>query len=273
MFSRVFVRIVLVAIIAAMAWSLSWTWTAAEFQNLAQRVALSIVESSVLLAALSLLIESFLSFTNLEVKRGSWKYFLFGFTLIDFDETTNQRLPSVNVRTCTMFGVRSFVLSVAALMTAMVITISFLAIRKIVLFFANPHMPSIDWLAAGAFVSLIAGGLIISVLFIAGIEWFNEKLANAHSAVRAMVWVLGLSVLFSLAMSVAHIISPIDNSPLYVIFFTALWAALLIAAFIGVVLAISYGVYRSVGHLSQKHSVLRHAWNQLCPIRTINFRD
>ena len=47
MFSKIFVRSVLVAIIAAMVWSLSKTWTTSEFQNLAQRVTLSIIESSV----------------------------------------------------------------------------------------------------------------------------------------------------------------------------------------------------------------------------------
>ena len=50
-------RTVLALIITAMAVALWWTWTA-NFQNIAQRVALTLIEGGVLVAALSLLLES-----------------------------------------------------------------------------------------------------------------------------------------------------------------------------------------------------------------------
>lgn len=277
MFSRVFVRTVLVAIVAAMIWALSWTWTAVGFQYMSPRVSLSIIEGSVLLAALSLLIESFLSFASLEIKRGNWRYFLFGFFLIDFDEDTGTRLPNVNARTCAMFGARSFVLSIISLVMALIITVGFLAVEWAVSFLSNPYMPSIDWLVAGKYAGLFAGGFVVAVfvvkLIIQSIEWLIKKSRNTATIIQVLMWVLILSVLCGLLLSIIHIFSPIDNSPLYEVFLMSIGACLIIAAFIGTILALGYGMYKLVGNLSQKFPILQSAWNQICPVRSVTFLD
>src|SRR3989338_2284057 len=270
MFSKIFVRSVLVAIIAAMVWSLSKTWTTSEFQNLAQIVTLSIIESSVLLASLSLLIESFMSFVNLEIKRGDWRYRLYGFWLIDLDE---DRLPSVNARTCAMFGARSFALSILTLFTAAILTSLFQIIKEIIQFLFNPYVPPVDWLVAGKYTGLIVVGFIIAIFVIQYIEWLNKKLTDTVIVIQTTVWILSASILFSLTMSIINIFAPIDNSPFYLMFFYGMMACLMLAAFVGTVLGLGFGIYKLAGQAAKRYPVLESTWNQVCPVRTINFLD
>jgi hypothetical protein len=273
MFSKIFVRSVLIAIVVATVWLLSWTWTTAGLQNLAQRVALSIIEGSILLASLSLLIESFISFVNLEVKRGSWRYRLYGFWLIDLDEDTNQRLPSVNSRTCAMFGARSFALSILTLFTAAILTSLFQIIKEIISFLFNPYVPPVDWLVAGKYTGLIVVGFIIAIFVIQYIEWLNKKLTDTAIVIQTTVWILSASILFSLTMSIINIFAPIDNSPFYLMFFYGMMACLMLAAFVGTVLGLGFGIYKLAGQAAKRYPVLESTWNQVCPVRTINFLD
>ena len=264
MVSRLIVRTVLALIITAMAVALWWTWTA-NFQNIAQRVALTLIEGGVLVAALSLLLESFLSFEEISVKRGSWRYFLSGLFMFDEDMT-----PSINTWTCEMFGARSFVLSMFSLITAAFLTVLFQLARSVVLFLFNPHVPAINWNEALLVVGMFAVTIPLALLVFWGLTLIYNKIHN--TTIKFIVFVLYGSVVFGLLMGVMNVIQPIENTPIYQIMLIATGVALGLVSIVGVIFGLGYAIYKVAGRVGQRFPVFQTVWNQFCPVRTVRFK-
>lgn len=266
MMSRLVTRVVLVSIISAVVWSLWWTWTA-EFQDIAQRVALMVLESSVLLAALSLLLESFRSFGMIAVKRGGWAYTLFGLYMFDEDRKTS----SVNARTCELFGARSVVLSMLGIALTICLTLLYQSVKTVALFFLNPRVPAVNWSEALWFVGSIVIAIPVALLLLAGQTSIVKNVPNR--VVRVLVSVFYWSMTFGLAIGTASIFEPsgFGNTPAYMVMLMGMGTALVLASFIGTVFSLAYTIYNLVGKMSQKFPVLGNVWNQLCPVQTVRF--
>lgn len=172
MISRLVVRTVLVSIITALTGVLWWAWTA-DFENIAQRVLITIIAGSVMIATLSLLFESFLSFGTISVERRSWKYFLSGLYMFD----KNKKTPSVNARTCELFGVRSVTLSMFSVLTAMFLTILYQAAKAAALFLFDPHVPAINWHETLSVIGMIAVAIPSALLLFGGHMLILKKIS------------------------------------------------------------------------------------------------
>lgn len=271
MVSRLITRTVLVSIMTALTWTLWWTWTA-EFSNIygnhtAQRVALTVLESSVLLAALSLLFESFLSFGTISIKRGGWAYVLSGICLLE----KNREASSINTRTYELFGIRSVTLSILSMMSAICLGIIYQVGKAVVSFFLNPHMPAVDWNEILWFVGLIAIAIPTMLLLLAGQTFIEKKVANRVA--RVLVSVFYWSATFGLAIGTTSIFEPsgFRDMPNYLVMLMGTGVALAVVSFVGTVFGLGYAIYKLVGMASQRFPVLGNVWNQLCPVRTINF--
>lgn len=267
MISRLVTRTVLVSIITALMWSLQWTWTA-EFQNV-ERVALTVLESSVLLAALSLLLESFLSFGKITVKRDSWTYILFGLYLFDGDRKT----PSINARTCELFGVRSTVMAMFSIVTALCLTIMYQIGKATLLFLLNPYILAVNWSEMLWFMETLAVVIIFGLLAVAGWVLIDRRFTNR--VVKTLILIFYGSAVFGLTMGVMSIFEPIESEdmPAYLVMLMGTGVALAVASFGGIVFGLAYAIYKFVGKISQRFPSLGDVWNQLCPVQTINFLE
>ncbi len=264
MVSRLIVRMVLALIITAVAVALWWTWTA-NFQNIAQRVALTLIEGGVLVAALSLLLESFLSFEEVSVRRDSWRYFLSGLSV--FDE---ENASSVHIRTCEMFGARSITLSVLSLLAAAFFTVMFQLAKSVVLFLLNPHVPAINWNETLSVVGMLVVTISLALLVFWGWTLMNKKISNM--TVKVIVSVLYGSAFFGVLMGVMNVFQPIDDTPVYLMMLMGMGVALGLASVVGIIFGIGYVIYKFGGGVSQRFPVFQTVWNQFCPVRTVRFQ-
>lgn len=269
MISRLIVRTVLVSIITALAGALWGTWTV-NFQNISQPVALMIVESSVLLAALSLLFESFLSFGTISVERRSWKYFLSGLYILDED----RKSPSINTRTCELFGVRSVVLSVFSIMAAICVTFLYQILKTAALFLLKPSLlPAVNWGEKLQFVGLWVAVLPIAMLLNMVQMSIDKKIAN--KALSIVVSVFYWSAVFGIAMGVVSILidpNAFQNTSVFLLMLIGTGVGLGMASLIGAIFGLAYALYKFVGRMSQRFPVLENVWNQLCPVQTVRFQ-
>lgn len=267
MISRLVTRTVLVSIITALVWALWWTWTAKFFQDTASRVELSIIESSVCLAALSLLIESFLSFGTISVKRGSWWHTFSGIYILDED----RKAPSINARTCELFGVRSVILSMFSIMTAMSLTVLYQVAKVAVLFLFNPYVPAINWHETLSTVGMLAVTIPLALLLFWGQTLILKKIGNM--AVKVVVSVLYWSVAFGVFMGIMTASKPINDLPVYIVMLIGTGVMLGLASVVGAICSLGYLLYRAAGKASQRFPVLQNVWNQFCPIQTVRFLE
>lgn len=273
MVSRLITRTVLVSIMTVLMWTLWWTWTA-EFSNIhgnhtAQRVALTVLESSILLAALSLLFESFLSFGTITVQRRGWAYVLSGLYLFDKD----RKISSINVRTCEKFGARSVVMAIFSVLTALGLTLIYQIGKAIVLFSLNPYVPAINWPETFRFIGTLAVGIPFALLAVWGGILIVEKLAN--QVARTLVLTFYGSAVFGLFMGVISTFEPsgFEDMSAYLVMLMGAGVALALASFVGTVFGLAYAIYKLVGMVSQRFPILGNVWNQLCPVQTVNFLE
>ncbi|KKT80924.1 MAG: hypothetical protein A3B99_03455 [Candidatus Yanofskybacteria bacterium RIFCSPHIGHO2_02_FULL_44_12b] len=266
MTGKLVVRTVLVSVIIVLVWALFWTWTA-WFQNTGQRVGLTILEGGVLLAALSLLIESFLSFGNITVKRGTWRDILSGVYI--FDEKKD--ISNINIRTCELFAVRSIMLAMLSMVAAMFLTTLYVAGEGLVAFLLNPHMPTINYTEWGIYIGLGVVGFGLAVLTIGIAKLLEKKITNKYYRVVALA--LYGSVIFGLLIGTCNLFDPINDLSFFLTVLTGAGAALLLVCFVGAIFGVGYGLYKLVGNMSMRFPVLGKAWNNLCPVWTINFKD
>lgn len=275
MFSRLIVRTVLAIVIALLFWAIGFNWTSPRFTNTAQRVTLSLVECGVLLAALSLLIESFLSFGNIKVRRGSWRYVFFGINAFDFDEDGHRQGNTLAVRTCELFALSSVLLAFTGLLTAVFLLMSWEAIK----FLVNPHTLTINWNEVFTVMKAIFGGTFAALLLIWGSNYLAKKTAGKSLATQVVVlgsyWVVFMSLLAGFLITTAGYDKKFAAMPYYAAILYSSGFAFLVLSGVGVVLAISYGLFRLAGKaivlLSGKFPVLEQVWNQICPLQTIHF--
>lgn len=272
MVSKVVVRSVLAAIAAVMLWTVWLTWLAPSRMNTAQKVALTVVESGVLLAALSLLVESFRSFGNISVNKKSFGYVFYGFSLLD--ESRGEK-DVATARTCELFALRSVLLAFAGLVTAAFAAMLWSAAK----FLLNPHALIINWSEVGKVVALIFGGSAVVIFLIAGHEFLHKKLEGkklARYAVVSSYWLVSASLLFGLLMAFVPVPRLTSGMPLYLAILYFSGFALLFFSGLGAVIAIACGLFKLTGKailsLSKRYPVLGEVWELVCPLQTIHFR-
>jgi hypothetical protein len=266
MIGKLVVRTVLVSIIIALVWALSWTWTA-WFENTGQRVLLMILESGVLLAALSLLIESLLSFRNITVKRGTWRYILSGVFILD----VKRDISNVNVRTCELFAVRSVILAMSGLIMAMFLIVLYGAGKGLVAFLLNPYMPTVNYTKLGIFVGLIVIGFGLAVLIWGIVEVLAKKITNKYYL--AVTLALYGSVISGLVIGTINLFIPAHALPFYFAALMGTGGTFLFVCSVGAVFGIGCGLYKLVGNMNMRFPILGKAWNNFCPVQTVNFLD
>lgn len=271
MISRVFVRSVLVAIIAVMVYLLNLTWLQ-QFENIAQLIALTIIESGVLLSALSLLIESFISFGDITVNRKSLWFVLSGLAIVIADQNEEEG-DVVYARNCELFWARSFILAVVFLMTAAFITLMYQMVVNLVLFLFNPYVPNILWGEVAIGVGIFVIGItVFGLLFMGGIL-LDKKLADVRVFIKYLALVLygciGVGTLIGSMMFLFDTQGLINKPSLYMSIMIGIGVMIALASFIGSVLAIGFGSHKLVGIASTRFPVLGDVWNTICPVQKV----
>lgn len=269
MISRVFVRTVLVAIITAMVWLVDLTWSI-PFRVISHPILLTIIESAVLLAALSLLIESFRSFGVITVNRNSPWFVLSGLASLEV-RANEEKKDLVSARTCELFMVRSLILAFSSIVAAMVISVLYLVIVGAVQFLSDPHVPTINWGEIAKFVGVMVSVIIPASLLFWGWMVLDKKLAGRSSFVKGSVLnlygVIGLGILLGTAIFMTD--GSVATPSLLMSILMAISLLLGIALASIAVVALAYGLYRLVGKTSARYSILGNVWNTICPVRTI----
>ncbi|HEY4474611.1 MAG TPA: hypothetical protein VJC06_01670 [Candidatus Paceibacterota bacterium] len=263
MFSRVFVRTVLVVIAVVMGWFIDLVWSSASFENIAQRVAPTVVCGGVLVAALSLLNESLRSFGTITVKRSGLWYVLSGF----YDG------ESCSVRTCELFWLRSVFLTITSLMMVMVVFSLFLAIVYVINFLSNPHIPTVSW---EGFVSIMVMSVSVFLgggLIMCGNWLLDKKMADKKMFARVLViglyWCVAVGIFLGFLL---HFLGKgLSVLTLHEDVLMGIGVTLALASAGGMIFGIGLGLYKLVGKASTRFPVLGNVWNTICPVQTINF--
>ena len=249
-------------------WVIDWTWSAA-FDNTAQRVVLFILEGGVLIASLSLLIESFTSFGRISVETSSKKFVLFGLNLFYED---GKKTP-VTVRTCELFAVRSMVLAMFSLVMITVV----LLFWEMVKFLLNPHVPTVNFAELQYFgISSFCIFVLVAILY-RYLVLLEKKVEQKTKAIRFLI--LGTYGLTSGSLVFGFILAPIVmeefGGSFYLGFIYATGIMLSLLLVLGAIVGLGYGLYRLAGKaimfLSQRFPKLNDVWNLLCPVQTITF--
>ena len=270
MLSRFIVRTVLFAITIVLMWTTWLTLTTDMFQEVGSRVALTIIESGVLLAALSLLIESFRSFGTIVVDRNSYKYFLFAHFVLDFEEEKS----TVDVRTCEVFATRSVAMAMLGLMTAGFLIMLYQLGAWMILFFLNPYVPTVDWSEIAKGVLVFVAAASTALLVFGGYLLIYGYISDRHLLVRIIILGVYLSVSLGLVIGLLMIFSgdPIyTDMPAYQIILISIGTLFGTASSVWATIAIGFRLYRLVGKMSEKFPLLGNVWNQLCPIQKVHF--
>lgn len=266
MLSRFIVRTVLLAILSGLSY-LGWlTWTA-NLENIGQRIAATIVEAGVFLAALSLLIQSFISFGSATFRREDYKYYLWGIYMFD------EKKPAVNVRTCELFALRSVFLAFAGLLTAGFLCVLYGAVKAIILFLFSPHASVVEWSLILEILAMTAVALPAALLMTSGSKFLDKKLSDKHSIIKTLAQGIYWSVTGGMFLGITGKMAKAIQEPLWLAILYGVGITVSLAACIGIVFLIGLGLYKLVGRLSQKYSFLQSAWNTICPVQTINFEE
>lgn len=269
MISRIFARTVLVAIVAVMVWLVGLTWSI-QLGNISRQIFLIIIEGGVLLAALSLLIESFRSFGTITVNKNSPWYVLSG--LYIFDEISKEEKGDIiSARTCELFMFRSLILAFIFLALASVISVLVWAVVEIIQFLYNPYIPTVSWVEIVSSLELFVPVALALGLLILGGQSIEKKLANKKKFVRVMVlglyWCVGIGTFLGF---VIYLFTPGPGTPsLYEVVLIGISLSLAFVSISGMIFGIGYGLYRLVGKASTRFPVLGNVWNTLCPIHEI----
>ncbi len=284
MISKVIVRTVLVSITALILWAIWLTWS---FKTnnvdhvIARKAILILMESGVLLAALSLLIESFLSFGNIVVSRNSLMYFLSGATFFDVDADADKK-PIASVRTCELFAFRSLVLASLGFFIVACTSVLYELVRNIILLLRNQYVSTVSWAEISTTVITVVVGLLIGVptamLVIKGHELIRNKVQHKHPAIRVTVlylyFTLALGIMFGILkiMLFKNDIAFI-GMPYYLIMLEIIGITFCLAIGLLIIVAIGYGLYRLAGKTINRFPILGAAWNQICPLQTVHFKE
>jgi len=262
MVSKLIIRTVLLGVVTLLSWAGWWTWSH-QFENIAQKVMLLLIEGGVLLAAASLLVETFQSFGSLSAKKKSWKSVLFGYNFYQDGEV---------VRTCELFALRSVLLAIVALMASMCVV----ALWDAVKFLFNPHAVAVSWVDVGKFIAHVVGALASATAMIGGFEWLKKKNSGRNQIFQWVVGGLYWAGTMSIFLGVTAVLFIKDPTllamPLYWAFIYASDMSFLALLFLSAVLGLGYGLFKLAGRailgLNQKFPGLVDA---ICPVQTIHF--
>ena len=266
MIGKYIVRTILFLFTAFLPYAIWLTWSSAVLENNAQRLLATIVESSVLLVALSLLVESFRSFGTIFVQRNNFKHLLYYMAVRTTNDDSGNSIGSV--RTCELFMIQSFVLSLVGLLTAAVIYLIY-ALGK---FLFDPYFPVVDW---GWIIKTM--GMTISITVIATLWSTGHDLiykTKKHIAIRVTILYFYWNVFLSASLTFLLFSGLLDkelvvSAPWYLVMPGVIGFMLFVTACLGIMIAVGLGLYTLVIKISKKIPMLNNIWNQVCPIQTI----
>lgn len=265
MVSKLIIRTVLLGIIALLSWAGWWAWSN-QFATIAQKIILLLVEGGVLLAATSLLVETFQSFGSLSVKKRGWRGVFFAYNFYEEGQA---------IRTCELFALRSVILAIVALMVAMCVVVLWEAVK----FLFNPHAITVDLFEIGKFFAQLLNVAVSAGVMIGGFEWLSQKFANRSQLfvgiVSGLYWTVSASIFLGIT-AVAYFKDPTFIAmPFYWAFLYASGIIFLALLFLGAVIGLGYGLFwlagKAILSLSQRFPILAEVYNNICPVQTIHF--
>lgn len=238
-----------------------------------------LIETGVGVAALSLLIESFLSFGRITVtSKNRWWNFLSGAYLLNHERKI-QSTSTIEVRTCMLFTLRSIWLAALVLFTMMFV-VSLYELGELgqilLLFLLNPHLPVVHWPKVIKYTVILILALLAIRPIIIGFELLEQKITGRHVITCWLILSLYGSVAFGLFWGLLMKFlgdSPLTKEPLYLLIAGSIGMAFVLTSAAGIMVGIGLGLYKLVGKLSQRYTWLASAFNQICPVQTIHFEE
>lgn len=275
MISRLIVRTVLVVIIFLVFGAIWFTGLQSSGNNFQKSLTI-LIEAGVGVAALSLLIESFLSFSRITVKRNNrWWNFLSGAPLFNHERKV-QSTSTVKVRTCMLFALRSVWLAFLSFFTMILVAGLYEFGKILLLFLLNPHLPVVHWPEVIKYTVMMILTLLAVWPVIIGVKLLEQKIAGLHIIPRFLIFNLCGSVVFGLFLGLLIKFSDeslLAKMPLYWMIAESIGVVFVLISAAGIIVGIGLGLYKLVGKLSQRYVWLASAYNQICPMQTIHFEE